>query len=154
MIPHEISDQPWAKAGIDLFSYKGHEYILAVNYYSKYPDNAILPDETSRATTVATKSIFGRFGFPTTVVSDNGPQFTSNEFSAFARDWGFSHITSSPGYPQSNGQAKRAVQTVKEILLKCEEAGLHPSLGLLSYRITPLEEIGQSPAQLLMSRRL
>ncbi len=47
MIPHEIPDQPWAKVGIDLFSYKGRKYILAVDYYSKYPDIAILPDETS-----------------------------------------------------------------------------------------------------------
>ena len=90
----------------------------------------------------ATKSIFDRFGIPTIVVSDNGPQFSSNEFSAFSRDWGFPHITSSPGYPQSDGQAEKIVQRVKEILLKCEEAGLDPCLGLLNYRITTLEEIG------------
>ncbi len=59
-----------------------------------------------------------------------------------SRDWGFSHITSSPGYPQSDGQAEKIVQRVKEILLKCEEAGLDPCLGLLNYRITTLEEIG------------
>ncbi|KAL7825473.1 hypothetical protein AOLI_G00326800 [Acnodon oligacanthus] len=34
------------------------------------------------------------------VVSDNGPQYASAEFSNFARDWEFKHITSSPGHAQ------------------------------------------------------
>ena len=61
----------------------------------------------------------------------------------------FEHITSSPLYPQSNGEAEWAVRTVKSLWKKEKD----PFLALLIYRATPLE-IGYSPAELLMCRRL
>ena len=61
----------------------------------------------------------------------------------------FEHITSSPYFLQSNGEAERAVRTIKRLLNKKGD----PYLALPAYRITPLE-IGYSPLQLLMSRLL
>jgi transposase InsO family protein len=98
--------------------------------------------------------MFARHGIPDELVSDNGPQFASAEFRDFATKWEFTHSTSSPGYPQSNGQAERTVQTVKHLLQKAAESGRDPYLALLEYRNAPLEGVGHSPAQLLMSRRL
>ena len=48
-----------------------------------------------------------------------------------------------------NGEAERAVQTVKSLWRKA----LDRQLALLDYRTTPLEGINMSPAQLLMGRR-
>ena len=59
------------------------------------------------------KAVFAWFGIPDVVVTDNGPQLSSAEFSGFSRIWGFDHVTSSPKYPQSNGKAKNGVKTVK-----------------------------------------
>ena len=70
-------------------------------------------------------------------------------FSKFAEEWGFTHLTSSPYYPQSNGEAERAVKTVKSLITKSED----PYLALLSYRSTPLQN-GYTPAELLMGRKL
>ena len=95
------------------------------------------------------KSIFARHGIPEKVISDNGPQFSSHEFSQFASTYCFEYVTSSPYFPQSNGEAERAVQTIKGLLKKADD----PYAALLAYRNTPLH-LGYSPAQLLMSRRL
>ena len=94
-------------------------------------------------------------------MSDNASQYsntrnlfsTTHEFKKFASEWGFKHTTSSPEYPQSNGAAERAVQTAKRILRKAAVDKRDPFEGLLKYRNTPFEDIGVSPAQLLMSRR-
>ena len=66
---------------------------------------------------------------------------------------GFSHTTSSPEYPQSNGAAERAVQTTKRILKKAAAENKDPFEELLKYRKTPIEDIGVSLAHLLMSQR-
>ena len=65
------------------------------------------------------------------------------------RPTSFHHVTSSPYYAQSNGEAERAVGTVKGLLKKSAD----PYLALLAYRSTPLQN-GYSPSELLMCRRL
>jgi hypothetical protein len=41
------------------------------------------------------RNIFASNGFPSVMVSDNGPQFTSEEFKRFTRANGIKHVTSS-----------------------------------------------------------
>ena len=50
---------------------------------------------------------------PEELVSDNGPQFSAEEFNKFAREYGFLHKPCSPKFPQVNGEAERAVKTVR-----------------------------------------
>jgi transposase InsO family protein len=154
MIKHDIPSRPWAKVASDLFKLRGKDYVLCVDYYSKYPDVSLLPDTSSRTTIATLKAMFGRFGVPDELITDNGPQYKSAEFEAFAKLWDFKHTTSSPGYAQSNGQIEKTVQTVKNLLKRCAQSGDDPTLALLNYRNTPLDGVGKSPAQLLMSRRL
>ena len=45
---------------------------------------------------------------------------------------------SSPGHAQSNGQAERTVQTVKNMLKKAQSGNGDPYIALLEYRNTPL----------------
>ncbi|CAB4009363.1 Transposon Ty3-G Gag-Pol poly, partial [Paramuricea clavata] len=66
--------------------------------------------------------------------------------------WHFEHITSSPGYPQSNGGAERTVQIAKSLMTKAVE-GVDPYLSLLNHRNTPRDSVLGSPAQRLMSRQ-
>jgi transposase InsO family protein len=90
-----------------------NDYLLLVDYYSKWPE-VHKPDNLSSKNTIPyVKSTFSRNGVPDIFFTDNGCQFSSQEFKEFATEHGFTHRTSSPTYPQSNGQAERTVQTVK-----------------------------------------
>ena len=109
----------------------------------------------TNAETVIThlKSIFSRHGIPVTLVSDNGPQFTSSVFRRFVQQWAFCHRTSSPYHPQSNGKAERGVGIIKSLLNKSREAGEDIYLAILAYRRAPREH-GSSPGEMLMGRKL
>ena len=150
MIPSQLPDYPWQRVSSDLFQLKGAHYIVVVDYFSRYPEVTKLSATTSNHIIEALKKIFSRHGVPETVVSDNGPQYASREFSDFAKAYDFRHITSSPHYAQSNGHAQRAVKTVKKPLYEAED----PYMALLTYRSAPFPWCGLSPAQLLMGRQL
>ena len=108
-----------------------------------------LDNLSSKNTIDYLKGLFSRYGIPDEIITDNGPQFSSAEFQQFAQKSGFIHATSSPHFQQANGQAERAVQTVKRLIKKSDE----PHKALLDYRNTPLD-IGYSAAQLFLGRRL
>ena len=136
--------------GTDLYDLKSLKYLIMIDYHSRYVEvSPLLSNQTAKETIRALKSVFARHGIPEIVRSDNGPQYSSAEFAKFAKDWGFKHVTSSPKYPQSNGEVERAVQTVKMLLKKEED----PHKALLAYRSTPLEN-GFSPAELLFGRKI
>ena len=121
-----------------------------VDYYSRYVEVQTLSTTTSAIIIKALKATFSRHGIPTTLVSENGPQYSSQEFANFSREYNFTHTTSSPHYPQSNGLAERMVRTVKNLLCKSSD----PYSALLAYRRTPLPWCGYSPAELLMGRKI
>ena len=149
LITSPLPSLPWQKVATDLFERRGSKYLLIVDYFSRYIEFSKLTRETSSEIINHMKSIFARHGIPQQVMSDNGTQFSSLEFAKFADEYNFSSITSSPKYPQSNGEVERAVKTLKRVLKKAED----PYAALLAYRSTPLE-CGYSPAELLMNRRL
>ena len=125
-------------------------YILVVDYYSRYPEVVQQKTTTTQNIIHALKSVFSHHGIPQTYFSDNGPQYTSREFTAFAQQYGFTHTTSSPHFPRSNGMAERTVKTVKGLL----KDAANPHLALLTYRAIPLPWCQLSPAELLMGRKL
>ena len=116
----ELPNLPWKKVATDLFHWKISTYLLVVDYYSRYIEISKLNGQSSSQVITHTNSIFARHGVPQEVVSDNGPPYSSLEYKQFAAKYGFTHTTSSPRYPQSNGEAERAVQTVKSLLKKSD----------------------------------
>ena len=153
MVPHEVPHYPWQTVGTDLFTWNGSDFIVVVDYYSRYFEVSQLRNTRSSSIINKLKSIFSRHGIPERCFSDNGPQYVSQEMKEFAHNWGFTHVTSSPYHPKSNGLAEKTVQTIKRIFQKAKADGKDPYLGILEYRATPLAQ-GKSPAQLLMSRNL
>lgn len=102
--------------------------------------------------------LFSRFGIPRQIVSDNGAQFTSNEFEYFNKYYGIEHIFTAPYHPSSNGLAENAVKTVKRVIKKAiqEKQNINKALWsfLLYYRNVEHSTTGECPAMLLLGRRL
>lgn len=144
-----LPERPWQSVGADLFYHEGRNYIVAVDYYSKFFELEELSGTQTKHVVHFFGDLFARYGIPDILRSDNGPQFSSLEFLQFTSRWGVKHVTSSPHYAQSNGEAERAVQTAKNILRKSTDV----AEGLLAHRATPGPE-GYSPAELLMGRKL
>lgn len=153
MLIPDLPTEPWKKVGTDLFHYNGKDYLLVIDYYSNYPEIALLTSTTATSVITHVKSVFARHGIPETVVSDNGPCYNCKEWQQFSMQYGFHHVTSSPQHAQANGKAEKGVHIVKQLLKKATDSKSDPYLALLSYRTAPLE-CGLSPAELLMNRKL
>ena len=130
--------------------------LIIVGSHSKYIDDHVSTSATTAATPDKLHQTFATHGLPVSIVSDNGSAYTSSEFASFCAHNGIKHTLVSPYHPASNGLAERAVQTVKVGLKKQSGGSLEQRLYrfLFQYRITPHSTTGQSPAQLLMNRRV
>ncbi|UYV63431.1 K02A2.6-like [Cordylochernes scorpioides] len=153
LIPHEIADYPWQKVAIDFFYLDQSVFIIIVDYYSSFPEVIKVASTSAKEILPVLKSTFARHGIPEIIITDNGPPFTSQDFTNFTNEWDIEHKTSSPGYPKSNGLVERMVQTVKKQLKKCRQDNTDPYMCLIALRTTPSNNL-PSPAQMLMGRNL
>ena len=55
LIAHEVPTAPCHKVGMDLFSFKGRDYLLVVDYFSNYPEVCLLNDTHSSSVIVKLK---------------------------------------------------------------------------------------------------
>ena len=62
------------------------------------------------------RAIICRIGISRALVSDNGKQFDNAKFRDFYAELGIKNYYSSPAHPQSNGQAKVTIRTLKVAL--------------------------------------
>ena len=148
----QLPTHPWAKVGVDEFHYKNKSYLLTVDYYSDFFEVDRLYSTTSKAIIKKLRAQFARHGIPDEVITDN-PNLVSDEFSKFASDWKFHHISISPGHSRSNGKVESAVTIVKTLMKKAERSNTNIYQALLEWRNTPTIHMNSSPAQRLFARR-
>ncbi|XP_056135399.1 uncharacterized protein K02A2.6-like, partial [Lampris incognitus] len=103
---------PWERIHVDFAGpFEGHMYLVVVDAHSKWPEVQIMDSTTASKTITVLRGLFSRHGLPHILVSDNGPQFCSEEFATFLKASGVKHIRSAPYHPATNGLAERFVQT-------------------------------------------
>ena len=134
----EVPPHPWHTLGSDLFYHKRLDFLVVVDYFSKFLIVRKIPNSTSSAIIKELDLIFSEYGRPYLFRSDNGPCYTSEEFKTFLEDWKIEHRTSSPHYPQSNGLAESMVKVSKNLIDKATLQGLAWNRLLLDYRCTPI----------------
>ena len=79
--------------GSYLFNWNGQDFVLLVDYHSKYWDIEKLYKTYSATVFKKLKHNFSRMGIPEVMRSDNGPQYSSSSFKKFAKCRRFQHIT-------------------------------------------------------------
>ncbi|EYC10720.1 hypothetical protein Y032_0054g2515 [Ancylostoma ceylanicum] len=116
-VPLQQSPSPtrvWQRVHIDFVGpLQGVHYLVVVDAFSKWPEMIDMSTISATKTVKALKSLFARYGLPQTIVSDNGTQFTSEQFKEMCNKGGIVHIKTAPYHPQSNGQAERFVDALK-----------------------------------------
>lgn len=153
--------KPWVRLHIDYAGpFKNNMFLIVVDAFSKWVEVAKVKEISSKATIVVLRNIFTRFGLPSVLVSDNGRQFSSNEFQLFLKNSGITYVSTPPYHPKSNGQVERYVDIFKRGVSKI--MGKHINGGeeeldnavrefLQSYRFTPNVNLnGKSPAEMLL----
>ena len=135
-------------------------FLVVVDAHSKWPEVQIMYSTTPQSTIGALRTLFGRYGTPTQMVSDNSSQFISSEYVHFLCSNGVKHIRSAPNHPSSNGQAERSVQTMKRCLKASRNDGTFRSVShrlanfLLTYRTTSHTTTNATPGELFLKRLL
>ena len=150
--------KPWMRVHVDFAQFMDIQWLLLFDTFSKWPE-VIKMDRTKSADTIRVlRDIFCRFGLPYTLVSDNGPQFISDEFKLFVQNNGIKHISSPTYSPKSNGSCERLVDSWKRSMKKsyetCKDLDLNNAKFLINYRNTPNSVTGIAPSVRLFNRTL
>ena len=126
-------DRVWQRIHIDFTGpIMGQMLLIVVDAQSKWVEAILMTSTTSEKTIGVLRDLFARYGLLEQIISDNGPQFTSEEFETLTTSNGIRHIRSPPYRPSTNGEAERFVQTVKR-KLKSIRNGKMPLSWLQSY---------------------
>ena len=157
--PWAWPDAPWKRIHVDFAGpFLGKMFFIVVDAHSKWPEVISMSSTTAQSTIEVLRSLFSRYGLPEQLVSDNGAQFTSEEFTQFMKVNGIKHIRSAPYHPATNGLAERFVQTFKRAMKASEGEGktLSQRLSqfLFSYRASPQATTNTSPSELFLGRTL
>ncbi|XP_055585371.1 uncharacterized protein K02A2.6-like [Uranotaenia lowii] len=160
--PWRLTSAPGDRVHVDHFSFQGADFLVLVDSYSKWLEVYPVRTLTSKQTSEKLAEYISRFGLISTLVSDNGTAFTSEEFQAFCSSRGIKHLTTAPYSPCSNGAAENAVKTVKAALKKLASdpsfakrpISVQLHLFLEMYRATTHTSTGESPFKRMFGREM
>ena len=146
---YEVPAGPWKRLGIDYFKWNQQRYLLIADYYSRFPIIRSVSTMSAAHLVTVLKTIFSEYGLPEELVSDQGTQFTSEQYTSFEEEYNIKITHCRPRYPQSNGFIESMVKITKQILQRCKQTSSDPHMAMLLYRATPLQSGMASPAELL-----
>lgn len=153
----ELPSQPWQHLSIGFLGPlpSGHYLFVVIDYFSRYKEVEIMTKIDSNETINRLETMFARFGLPKSVTADNGAQFTSNEIKDFFSKHNIRLISTTPFWPQQNGEVERQNRSLlKRLKISQNTKGdwkADLKKYLLMYRSTPHSTTLRSPANLMFS---
>ena len=151
---------PFEEIFADYFDCDAH-YLIVGDRLSGWTDVFRSPHGSPQAgadgLVACLRSYCTRFGVPTEISSDGGPEFVAHSTQDFLRRWGISHRLSSAYNAQSNGRAEAAVKVTKRLLRSnTEPSGTLNTdrflRAMMQLRNTPDPDCNVSPAMIVFGR--
>ena len=155
--PWLVPQHPWQRIQVDYAQFGKYLLFINIDAYLKWPGVFVMSSTSTQQTIDKLRTMFATHRLSATLVSNNGPPFTSAEFEKFMNANGIAHRHIPPYHPSSNGLVKNMVCTVKQALSKCKisaNATLETYIArfLASYRNTRHPMTSRTPPELLLCR--
>lgn len=157
---HDLPSGPWQQVAIDFMGPIDDRYYLLVviDYFSRFKEVEIMTKTDTKTTIERLEIMFARFGYPTSLRADNGPQFDSREFKAYCAASGIKLMLTTPYSPQQNGEVERQNRSLLKRLTISYNTNSNWKADLqdylLMYRVTPHTVTGKPPAELMFGRNI
>ena len=138
---------------------EGHEYILTgIDVFTRYP--IAIPLHNRKASTIMKaiyEHIICQHGIPMRILSDQGKEFIDQGIKTLCSHWGIKKIQTTGYNSTGNSHVERFHRFLNAAMTilydkHSTEWDLHLPALLFSYRVTPHETTGYSPAYLLYGR--
>lgn len=160
MLRTQLPMHAWEYVAIDHIGPlpSGDHILVVIDYFSRFVELEFTKSTSAKETIRLLWKVFSRHGFPCRLKSDNATAFVSAEFSQFLGDYGVTHVTSPPLWPQANGEVERLNRSLlKRLKIAAAEnlqMEVEASKFVLLHNATPHSVTGQSPAQAMFGRQL
>lgn len=163
LLKFEEAKQPLERIHADFLGpFKGNSYLIITDSYSKWPEIYEMKKCDAVSTIENLRDYCARYGLPKKLITDNGTQFTAEEFQLWTKTNGIKHVRTSPAHPSTNGAAENAVRSFKNGFKKVldDKKNINESKAtliaryLLYYRMTPHSTTGESPAKRMIGREI
>lgn len=162
--PVPFPAEPWRKVAMDVVgqfesaTWDCRYALTLIDYHIKWPEVAFVSSVSATQVVNFLTSVFSRHGNPECIVTDNGPQFTAAEFSAFLKLRDIDHVRMPVYHPAANG----AIERFHRVLKSCIQSAIIESKPwktsvtefLHVYRATPHFTTGVTPFELLHRRKM
>ena len=106
-----LPDGPWQQVSIDFCEVAERYVLVVIDDYSRFPEVDI-----AKAVLPKLDRVFGTYGVPQVVKSDNGPPFNGHEFAQFTDYLGFKHRRVTPLWPEASGEVELFIKTFGKVL--------------------------------------
>ena len=149
----ETPQSNWEKLALNLKGTlpPGESILVIIDYKSRYSIAISLKSATTDIIIKQMEQVFTMLGYPSTLISDNGTQITSNYFELYLQIHNIKHQLTSLYWPQANVEFERFNKTITKTIKCARTKGRDWNEALqqflLMYRTTPHTTTGISRAQ-------
>lgn len=161
-----VPSKPWEMIALDLMgpypiTQRRKQFILVVtDLFTRWVEAWAIPkSETPIILKTLEDEVWSRWGYPQTILSDNGPQFTSHEWTRACAGWHITHFTTPVYHPRANPTELRNREIKKGLRLELHDkphSMWDKYLPSIVYRLRRRRNAatGFTPAQLMLGREL